>query len=104
MRPRADADPSVNQTSESAPRARAPGLELGVGTVNSVTIPVVVTRPILLGLGSVNHSAPSPPITMLVGLESVVGMANSVIVPADVIRATEAGGAPWRNQTLPSGP
>src|SRR5437764_3869202 len=70
---------------------------------NSVTVPVGVTRPILLPLFSTNHKLPSGPAVMAYGPLEPVGMANSVIVPEGVIRAILF--APTSvNHTFPSGP
>ena len=57
-----------------------------VGTGNSVIVPRVVIRPILLAPNSVNHRFPSGPAAMRSGVLSAVGRGNSVIVPAGVIR------------------
>jgi hypothetical protein len=59
-----------------------------VGMGNSVKVPPVVIRPILLRAASVNHRAPSGPAAMLVGALFAVGTGNSVKVPPVVIRPT----------------
>ena len=67
-------------------RGDSEGRLFGVGTTNSVTLPVVVTRPILPVLDSVNQTAPSGP-AMPTGALSGVGIAISVTLPV-VIRPT----------------
>jgi len=54
----------------------------GVGTVNSLKLPPVVTRPILLAPNSVNQRAPSGPTTIVNGPLAAVGGVNSVKVCA----------------------
>ena len=73
-----------------------------VGTLNSVMLPAVVMRPILLALGSVNQSAPSGPAVMKNGVEPAASE-NSVNVPDGVTRPILEGVCS-ANQTLPSEP
>ena len=64
------------------------GALLFVGIGNSVIVPLVVMRPILLPCSSVNHSAPSGPNTIDHGrgIRLLVGRANSVMAPVVVMR------------------
>jgi hypothetical protein len=95
---------SVNQRLPSGPAVMPKGLLLAVGTVNSVTVPLVVIRPILLLLSSVNHNFPSGPVAMLTGSLLAVRPVNSVTVPLVVIcpilfaRAGAAGLARWSSR------
>src|SRR5205823_12043594 len=75
----------------------------GVGTGNSVKVPLVVRRPILFTADSVNHIAPSGPAVMPKDWLLAVGIGNSVIVPPCVMRAILFASTST-NQTLPSGP
>src|SRR5258707_466160 len=105
---------SVNHRLPSGPVVMAKG-KLGAGGTkieNSVIIPLVVMRPILLPKYSVNHSAPSGPCVMPVtpaGFCCQVGNANSVIVP-EVVRRTILLPTPVNpspnsvNHSAPSGP
>lgn len=58
---------SVNHSAPSGPAAMPKGPHSAVGSVNSVTRPAVVIRPIRCARYSVNHSAPSGPLLMTVG-------------------------------------
>jgi len=57
-----------------------------VGTGNSLNVPVVVMRPMLLPLDSVNQSALSGPEVIALGPDEEVGMGNSVMLPFVVMR------------------
>src|SRR4051794_41776899 len=70
---------SVNQRAPSGPVAIPPGWLAEVGSGNSVMLPEVVTRPILLPESSVNHSAPSGPTAIVLGKASAVGIGYSLI-------------------------
>jgi hypothetical protein len=70
---------SVNHSAPSGPFVIPMGELPDVGTVNSVSAPDVVMRPILLVPYSVNQSAPSAPDVMEIGLEPA-GRGYSVIV------------------------
>src|SRR5260370_41690499 len=105
---------SVNHRLPSGPVVMAKG-KLGAGGTkieNSVIIPPVVMRPILLPKYSVNHSAPSGPCVMPeapAGVCCQVGNANSVIVPQVVTRTlllpTPVRPSPNAvNPSSPSGP
>src|SRR5438552_1738643 len=83
------------------PNGKLPVGGLAVGTGNSVKVPPVVMRPILLLDDSVNQRAPSGPVVMSSGTLTAVGMSNSVKVPSEVIRPILL---PWVNQRAPSGP
>src|SRR5262249_31791617 len=122
---------SVNQRLPSGPVVMPLGVPFGsapVGIVNSVTVPVVLIRPIfppkigwlvvgsktggwllgrsvvgLLAFISVNQSAPSGTAVIELGLKPVVGKRNSVTTPLVVMRPI------WKpftsvNQRLPSEP
>src|SRR5262249_8438867 len=62
------------------------GLKPGVGQWNSVTPPLVVTRPIWKAFTAVNQGLPSEPTAMLRGELPGVGIANSVTPPLGVMR------------------
>jgi len=76
----------VNQRAPSGPAVMSDGKLSGVGMANSVMVPAVVIRPILLAPNSVNQRAPSGPAVMPTGKLLAVGRANSVMTPAVVIR------------------
>src|SRR5438067_4337867 len=79
------------------------GMLAAVGTGYSVTVPAVVTLPILFVADSVNHRLPSGPATMPFGELAAVGTAYSVTVPVGVIVPILF--APFSvNHRLPSGP
>ena len=65
-----------------------------LGSGNSVTVPDVVMRPILLPVSSVNQTLPSGPDVMPFTVLLTVGIENSVIVPygsgAAAVDAAEA--------------
>src|SRR6266567_4298085 len=86
MRPILSTLNSVNQRLPSGPTVMPSGRLLGVGMRNSVTLPLVVRRPMMLG-PAVNHRLPSGPAVMPKGSPLPVGTLNSVIVPA----AAQAG-------------
>src|SRR5260370_3878278 len=73
---------SVNHMLPSGPGAIPPGWLLGVGTLNSAIVPVIVIRPTLLmfAVYSVNHIVPSGPARRSFGPLAAVGTTNSVIV------------------------
>src|SRR5947207_15585959 len=94
---------SANQSAPSGPAA-IPWLERasGFGRGYSVTIPVVVIRPIVLRAAWVNHNAPSEPAAMAVGMPQH-GIPYSVITPLVVIRPIRLGRSSV-NHRAPSGP
>src|SRR5579864_247234 len=95
---------SANHRAPSGPFVIPTGLELGVGSGNSVIAPVVVMRPILLPLFSVNHRAPSGPTVMPNGKALGVGKGYSVKTPAVVTRPILLVALFSANQKAPSGP
>jgi hypothetical protein len=62
------------------------GKALPVGRVNSVTVPLVVMRPICPASACVNHSAPSGPTVMKSGKLARLDRLSSVTTPLVVIR------------------
>ncbi len=80
------------------------GLEAEVGMLNSVTVPVVVIRPILFAEPSVNQRLPSGPAAMSRSPAlAVMPDEYSVATPPVVIFATRFAVCSV-NQRLPSGP
>jgi hypothetical protein len=79
------------------------GSLLAVGIANSVVVPAVVIRPILLANCSVNQRLPSGPTAMPHGPLWGVGTGNSMMAPVGVIRPILAAEYSV-NQMLPSGP
>src|ERR1700722_20016406 len=80
------ADSSQYHSLPSGPGAIPHGLPPEVEIANSVIVPLVVIRPILLTLFSVNQRLPSGPATMSSGSLLGVGIANSAMPPTVVMR------------------
>ena len=94
----------VIHNAPSGPTVMPCGCTPGVGTVNSVTVPLVVIRPTWSVPAWVNHNAPSGPLVMKAGSVFAVGMVNSVIVPEVVIRADLVAVELETDHSAPSGP
>src|SRR4051812_40859548 len=96
---------SVNHRFPSGPQPMFCSAGFGVGTANSVTVPVGVMRAILplpSLSASVNHMLPSGPATMPL-VPATPGWENSVTRPLGVMRATLPKNDS-ANHRLPSGP
>src|SRR5579862_6774138 len=96
----------VNQSCPSGPAVISVGLGTSLptaGTVNSVTIPVVVIRAIFPIVCSVNHSAPSGPAVIDWPTGDGDTDVYSVITPAVVMRPILPA-AVSVNQSAPSEP
>ena len=72
---------STNHMLPSAPAVMSPGPRSAPGSMNSVTVPSSVIRPILPALNSENQMLPSGPAASARGPLFGVGIANSVITP-----------------------
>src|SRR5262245_13734168 len=93
---------SVNHRLPSGPEVISAGKPPDVGTGNSVTVPVMVIRPILLTPASVNQRLLSGP-TAIPATSCVTPVGSSVIVPDGVIRPILPE-LYSTNQTFPAGP
>jgi hypothetical protein len=76
---------SVNRRLPSEPAAMLCGRALAVGIGNSVIVPLVVMRPILLPVCSTNHRLPSGPSVISCRLLFAAGTGNSVTVCAPAL-------------------
>src|SRR5690242_16410302 len=80
MRPISAVPRAVNQSAPSDPGAIPSGLSAPVSRKNSLMLPAVVMRPILLRTCSANQSAPSDPTVIPTGPFALEGIGYSVIV------------------------
>src|SRR5712691_150755 len=78
----------MNQRVLPGPTVMADGELPGVLTLNSVTVPDVVTRAILPAFDSVNQRLPSGPATMLSAPATAVSAGTLLTPPEGVILAT----------------